>query len=58
MRCKDCFLKHCRDHMSNDPEDGCDVCGGKTELLAEGIDLVTSKKGSRTIQTKPVKADA
>lgn len=43
MRCKDCFLKHCRDHMSNG-EEGCDVCGDKTDLLAEGIDLVTSKK--------------
>lgn len=44
MRCKDCFLKHCRDHMSNGPEDGCGVCGEKTELLAEGIDLVTTRK--------------
>ena len=44
MRCKDCFLKHCRDHMSNGEDEGCDICGEKTELLAEGIDLVTSKK--------------
>ena len=43
MRCKECFLKHCRDHMSSGNE-GCDVCGEKTEILAEGVDLVASKK--------------
>ena len=56
MRCKDCFIKHCRDHM-HDGANGCaEGCGGCADVLAEGVELVTTKKRKRNNPTQAVQS--
>ncbi len=58
MRCKDCFIKHCRDHTNQHactaacPPD----CGGAPEVLVEGVELVTTKKRKRNNPTQAIQS--
>ena len=58
MRCKDCFLKHCRDHSNHGCSVECekDGCSGGAEVLAEGVELVTTKKRKRNNPTQAVQS--
>jgi len=58
MRCKDCFIKHCRDHTS---QHECSVtcapdCEAGAEVIAEGVELVTTKKRKRNNPTQAIQS--
>ena len=59
MRCKDCFIKHCRDHTHSHEctetcPPHCDAKGG--EVMAEGVELVTTKKRKRNNPTQAIQS--
>lgn len=61
MRCKDCFLKHCNSlsgqhECTADCPPNCD--GGKADqsLLADGVELVTTKKRKRNNPTQAIQS--
>lgn len=58
MRCKDCFIKHCRDHTSQHAcTESCPPdCEGAPEVLVEGVDLVTTKKRKRNNPTQAIQS--
>lgn len=59
MRCKDCFIRHCRDHTSShECSDSCAPdCSGKAEVLAaEGVELVTTQKRKRNNPSQAVQS--
>ena len=66
MRCKDCFIKHCRDQTNPHEctvacEPGCEAAcasaeGGGGVLLAEGVGLVTTKKRKRNHPTQAIQS--
>ena len=58
MRCKDCFIKHCRDHTN---QHECSVacppeCEAGAEVIAEGVELVTTKKRKRNNPTQAIQS--
>ena len=57
MRCKDCFIKHCRDHTNHACTEACPPdCGGAPEVLVEGVELVTTKKRKRNNPTQAIQS--
>jgi hypothetical protein len=58
MRCKDCFIKHCRDHTNQHAcTESCPPdCEGVPEVLVEGVDLVTTKKRKRNNPTQAIQS--
>ena len=58
MRCKDCFIKHCRDHTNHHAcTEACPPdCGGAPEVLVEGVELVTTKKRKRNNPTQAIQS--
>jgi len=63
MRCKDCFIRHCREHTGNHEctrscPPSCDRAGvpdGRS-LIAEGVELVTTKKRKRNNPTQAIQS--
>mmetsp|Transcript_1107 Transcript_1107/g.2688 ORF Transcript_1107/g.2688 Transcript_1107/m.2688 type:complete len:838 (+) Transcript_1107:802-3315(+) len=59
MRCKDCFIKHCRDHSDgHECSEKCPPsCEGPTKaLIAEGVELVTTKKRKKNNPTQAIQS--
>ena len=53
MRCKDCFLKHSREDHAHDESGAC-VQG--SEVISEGIELVTTKKRKKNAPTQAMQS--
>ena len=49
MRCKDCFLAHCKDHSGHKcgPNCGPNCNESGADVIADGVELVTTKKRKR-----------
>ncbi|KAL9185817.1 hypothetical protein ACHAXT_003594 [Thalassiosira profunda] len=57
MRCKDCFIQHCRDHTSaHECSESCAPNCEGVEVLAEGVELVTTKKRKRNNPTQAIQS--
>ncbi|KAL7538824.1 hypothetical protein ACHAWF_006223 [Thalassiosira exigua] len=58
MRCKDCFIQHCRDHSNQHQcTDTCAPdCARGTDVLAHGVELVTTKKRKRNNPTQAIQS--
>ncbi|KAL3810828.1 hypothetical protein ACHAXA_007518 [Cyclostephanos tholiformis] len=58
MRCKDCFIKHCRDHTNqHECTEACPPnCEGAPKVLVEGVELVTTKKRKRNNPTQAIQS--
>lgn len=59
MRCKDCFIQHCRDHTGqHECSQACAPdCEGVTDnVLTEGVELVTTKKRKRNNPTQAIQS--
>lgn len=57
MRCKDCFLQHCRDHTAHQHTEACPPdCGGAPDVLIDGVELVNTKKRKRNNPTQAIQS--
>eukprot|EP00571_Detonula_confervacea_P004874 CAMPEP_0172318906 /NCGR_PEP_ID=MMETSP1058-20130122/36174_1 /TAXON_ID=83371 /ORGANISM="Detonula confervacea, Strain CCMP 353" /LENGTH=882 /DNA_ID=CAMNT_0013033829 /DNA_START=122 /DNA_END=2771 /DNA_ORIENTATION=+ len=58
MRCKDCFIKHCRDNTNHHAcsKTCAPDCEAGAEVLAEGVGLVTTKKRKRNNPTQAIQS--